>query len=99
MENVVKTSALFSLNLADAAKGLVVAVVSAVLSGVYTALTTTPIVLDFKQIGLVGLTAGIAYLVKNFLTPAQVVAKAVDGGKSDDAPSDPDKDKPIKPTS
>ena len=99
MESTVKTSSLFSLNLADAAKGVLVAAVTSVLSCVYAALTTTPIVLDFKQIGIVGLTAGLAYLIKNFLTPSQVVSKAVTGGNSDEAPSDPDKEKPIKPTS
>ena len=86
------TSPLFSLNWKDALKGVLVAAVSAALTGVYNALTVVPPHIDWKQIGVVGITAGVAYLVKNFLTPAQVVTKL-----SETDLSDPDKPKPDKP--
>lgn len=61
-------SQFLSLSWKDALKGFVVAAVGSVLTAVYTALTTVPPTLDFKQIGIVGLTGGIAYLMQKFVT-------------------------------
>jgi hypothetical protein len=60
-------SDLFKLNLTDVAKGVIVAVLAAVLSGLYQALTNQAVI-DPKQLLLMGVTAGIGYLIKNFLT-------------------------------
>jgi len=60
---------MFNLNLKDVIKGVVVAVLSAVLSGLYQALTAQ-MVIDPKQLLLVGLTAGLGYLLKNVFTSA-----------------------------
>ena len=73
MANEVTTSKQFTVNWRDAAKGLLVAALSAVVSAIYTALAVVPLHIDLKQMGIVGLTAGVGYLVKNFLTPAQTV--------------------------
>lgn len=71
-----KTSNFLSLNWADFGKGLLVSVISAVLTAVSTSLQAGVLTFDWKAIGTVALTAGIAYLSKNFFTPAQTVTKA-----------------------
>jgi hypothetical protein len=59
-----------SLDERDALKGAIVAAGTSVLTALVTALNAgqLPAVADLKTIGLAGLSAGIAYLVKNFLT-------------------------------
>jgi hypothetical protein len=63
----------FSLNLKDALKGVAVAVVSSVLTALLTSLESggLPTGLEWKNIGIVGLTAGVAYIVKNLLTNSE----------------------------
>jgi hypothetical protein len=60
-------SDLFKLNLTDVAKGLIVAVLSAVLSALYQALTAQAVI-DPKQLLLVAATACVGYLLKNFFS-------------------------------
>jgi hypothetical protein len=71
-----KTSNIFSLDLRDAAHGLIVAVGGAIAAAIESALTTIPVSFNYKQIGLVGLAAGVSYLGKNFFTPAKIVRDA-----------------------
>lgn len=61
-------SQFLSLSWKDVVKGFVVSAVSGVITAVYAALTTVPPTFDFKQIGIVGLTAGVAYLMQKFVT-------------------------------
>lgn len=64
-------STFLSLNWLDLLKGLLVAVLGAILTGVYQALqagTIQFIWLFWQPILFTGLSAGIAYLIKNFLT-------------------------------
>lgn len=64
------TSTLFHLNWADIAKGLVTAVIGAVLTAGYQALSVGgPI--DFKAMGTVALLAGLSYIIKNFFSDSQ----------------------------
>lgn len=60
----------FKLNLKDLAKGLVVAVLSSLLAGLYEALQAggMPSSSQWQTILLAGLGAGVAYLLKNFFT-------------------------------
>jgi len=67
------TSSQFTLNWRDAAKGLLVAVIGAVLTAVQNSLANGEITFNWKQIGIVALTTGVAYLLKNFFEPAKVV--------------------------
>lgn len=61
------TSTLFSLNWSDIAKGLVMAVLGAVLTALYQGLIAgTP--LNVEQFLLVGATAGLSYVIKNFFS-------------------------------
>jgi len=52
-----------NLNLGDWLKGLVMAVITAVLTLVYQLLTSSQAI-DYKQIGIVALTAALAYILK-----------------------------------
>jgi hypothetical protein len=56
------------LNVKDFIKGLIVSVISAVLTIISTTVQAGNFTFDWKQIGIVALTAGVAYITKNFLT-------------------------------
>ncbi len=69
-----QTSSLFSLNLQDLFKGLVVAVGGAVIAAIEASIQAGSISLHWQSIGSVALAAGLSYLGKNFFTPAKAVA-------------------------
>jgi hypothetical protein len=61
----------FALNWMDLLKGLLVAVIGAILTGIYEAITAGSLTWTwafFQPIMLTGVAAGIAYLIKNFLS-------------------------------
>ncbi len=58
---------MFSLNFRDVAKGLIVAVFSGVLIAAYDMVTKTSAV-DWHQLAVVAVGAGLGYLVKNFIS-------------------------------
>ena len=62
-----------NLNLQDLTKGFVVAFLSAALTGIVAILETSqlPQMSDLKAAAIVGLTAGLSYLLKNVLTNSQ----------------------------
>lgn len=66
------TSAFGRLNSSDYLKGLVVAIITAVLNFIYPALTAhaLPTVSDTLYVAAI---AGVGYLTKNFFTPARMV--------------------------
>jgi len=68
-----QTSSLFSLNLQDLGKGLIVAVGGAVIAAVESSIQAGSISLNWQSIGSVALAAGLSYLGKNFFTPAKTV--------------------------
>jgi hypothetical protein len=61
-------STFLSLNTTDFLKGLVVAVLTSVLTVVYTSLQMGSLVFDWKAIATTGLTSAIGYITKNLLT-------------------------------
>jgi len=61
-------SSLFTLNSKDWIKGLVVAVLTAVITVVYSTIQTGTLVLDWKAISIAGISAALAYITKNLLT-------------------------------
>ncbi|MHB8207969.1 hypothetical protein [Mucilaginibacter sp.] len=67
-----KTSNLYSIDLKDLAKGLVVAVGSAVVATIQTSLQAGSLSFNWKLIGTVALGAGITYIGKNFFTPPSI---------------------------
>lgn len=76
MENQIVTSKLYSLNWRDIAKGFLTAAISAGITVIYESLRAETIVFDWKDIGLVSLTAGFAYLIKNFFTKPEIKTPA-----------------------
>ncbi len=71
-----QTSQLFSLDLRDLAKGLLVAIGGAVLAAIENSVQSGSLTFDWKTIGSVALAAGLSYLGKNFFTPAKTVTPA-----------------------
>jgi hypothetical protein len=75
-EKEIITSKKYTLDLRDAAKGLVMAVTTAVLMAVETSLEAGEIAINYQKIGVAGGLAAIAYLLKNFFTKAEVKKQA-----------------------
>jgi len=67
-----KTSNLYSIDLKDLTKGLIVAVGSAIVTTIQTSLQSGSLSFNWKLIGTVALGAGIAYISKNFFTPPSI---------------------------
>jgi hypothetical protein len=67
------TSGQFSLNTNDLLKGLLLAVLTPVVTIVIDTLNQGSLTFDWKHIGVTALSALLAYLIKNFLAPAQIV--------------------------
>ena len=65
-----KSSPFLSLHTKDAIKGLIVAILTSVLTGVYDIIASgaMPTAAQWKTIGIAGLTAGVGYVMKNWLT-------------------------------
>jgi hypothetical protein len=61
-------STIFNLNIEDLAKGLIVTVLTSVLTIAYNTVSAGLLTFDWKAIGLTALTSGLAYLMKNLLT-------------------------------
>jgi hypothetical protein len=71
-EKEIVTSKKFTLDWRDAAKGFVMAIITAVLMAVETSLEAGEIEINYKKIGVAGSLAAVAYLLKNFFTPAEI---------------------------
>lgn len=78
----VTTSKQFSLNWQDAGKGFAVAVFSALVTGLYQYMANLvstgsalalPTANDLKTMGFVAVFAGVGYLFKNYIQPAQTI--------------------------
>jgi hypothetical protein len=67
------SSGQFSLNTNDLLKGLLLAVLTPVITILIDTLNQGSLTFDWKHIGVTALSALLAYLVKNFLAPAQIV--------------------------
>lgn len=59
---------LFSVGVKDFVKGLVVAVLSGVLTYVYGAIQGGTFAVDWNQVGVVAVTAGLSYIIKNYIS-------------------------------
>jgi hypothetical protein len=71
----VTTSKQFSLNWQDLWKGLKVAVILPILVIIQQSIEKGEFSFDWKLIGLTAVGGLIAYLIKNFFTPAEIVVK------------------------
>lgn len=64
-------STLLTLNTSDFIKGLLMAVLSTVITIVYQTVEAGSLVFDWKVIGTMALTSALAYIMKNLLTNSQ----------------------------
>ena len=64
-------STLFTLNTSDFIKGLLMAVLSTVITIVYQTVEAGSLVFDWKSIGTMALTSALAYIMKNLFTNSQ----------------------------
>ena len=64
-------SDLGKLNLADLGKGILIAILSSVLTVIYTTLQAGSLTFNWKEILTVALTSVVAYLIKNLFTNSQ----------------------------
>jgi hypothetical protein len=64
-------STFFNLNLQDLAKGLIITILTSVLTIAYNTVNAGSLTFDWKAIGLTALTSGLAYLMKNLLTNSE----------------------------
>lgn len=64
-------STLFTLNTSDFIKGLLMAVLSTVITIVYQTVEAGSLVFDWKLIGTMALTSALAYIMKNLFTNSQ----------------------------
>lgn len=71
--NTTTTSGKFSLNAMDFLKGALLAVLTPVLTIIIDTLNAGSLTFDWKNIGIVAASTFAAYLLKNFLAPAQIV--------------------------
>ncbi len=67
------TSSQFTLNLKDVLKGLLVAVLTPVITIIIDSISSGGLTFNWTLIGVTALTAGLSYIVKNFLSPGTVV--------------------------
>ena len=61
-------STFLNLNTTDFLKGLLMAVLSSVITVVYQTVQTGSLVFDWKTIGTIAITSGLAYIMKNLFT-------------------------------
>lgn len=76
MSTTVTTSKRFTINWNDASRGLLIAVVTAVLTSLYNITVKCGIAcIDWKDTAGIAIAAGLAYLLKNLFTPSEIVLK------------------------
>ena len=61
-------SSIFTLNNKDFIKGLLVAVLSSVVTILYNTIESGSLTFDWKAIGTMALTSALGYILKNLLT-------------------------------
>lgn len=71
------TSTQFTINKRDLIKGLIVAVITPVFTIIIDSLNQNSLSFNWKAIGITALSAGFAYVIKNFLTPAKIIVTDV----------------------
>lgn len=64
-------STFLNLNIQDLAKGLIVTMLTSVLTIAYQTVSAGSLTFDWKAIGLAAITSGLAYLMKNLLTNSE----------------------------
>jgi hypothetical protein len=61
-------SQLFKINIEDLAKGLILSVLTSVVTVIYNTVNAGSLTFDWQNIGVTAITSALAYLLKNYLT-------------------------------
>jgi hypothetical protein len=61
-------STFLNLNTTDFIKGLIITVLSSIITVIYQTVEAGSLVFDWKSIGTIALTSGLAYIMKNLFT-------------------------------
>lgn len=69
---ITTTSKQFSINLRDIGKGLLLAIVTPVLTVIIDTLNSGTLTMNWKNILITALSAGLAYILKNFFAPPSI---------------------------
>jgi len=69
----VTTSSKFTLNSRDVIKGLIIAVILPVLTIIQTSVDSGTLTFNWKAIAIAAVSGFVAYIIKNFLSPAEIV--------------------------
>lgn len=72
----ITTSQKYTLDKKDFLRGLLISVLSPVFTIAIQSLNDGSLTFDWKAMTATGLSAGLAYLLKNFLTPSTITVKA-----------------------
>ena len=80
-------SNIFSINVKDFLKGLVMAVIAPVLVAVQQSLSAGELTLNWRALGMTAIAAFVGYLVKNFFTNSvpdaeETIAKAIEKARA-----------------
>jgi len=59
------------LNVQDFFRGLIIAVLTAIVTFLYTTMESGELVFNWKQIATTSLTAALAYIIKNYLSNSE----------------------------
>lgn len=69
----ISTSSFLNVNWKDLAKGLLIAVITTPLTIILESVNAGNLTFDWKHIGVVALSAGAAYLLKNFFDADKII--------------------------
>lgn len=75
-----KTSSMFRLNWQDVTKALLIACLTPVLVVLQSSVDAGQLTFDWKHMGMAAIGGGVAYLIKNFLTPAKSLNDNISNG-------------------
>lgn len=80
MKNIIHNK-IFSLNFSDILKGLLIAILTPVFVLIQNSINAGHIELKPKELLIAALSGFVAYILKNFLTPTQVILKGEEAQK------------------
>lgn len=71
-----RVSKQFTLHWKDVIRGLIIAVLSPVFTIAIESLNQGDLTFNYKAMAATGLSAGLAYILKNFLEPTKIITKS-----------------------
>ena len=75
MATTLTTSSQFSINWADAGKGLIMAILTPIVFSLLSTISSGTLAVNWHNLLILALSAGLGYIAKNFFTPSAIVVK------------------------